>query len=81
MSTPASEISPVMFGRLIQSVDTLTNTVSEFRKDMHAYNTRLMELETKWRLGKLGISMLIVMGVFAVFGAREAVQYLFKLVI
>ena len=47
-----ADIDPVQFGRLLASVDQLTETLGETQEAMQALNARIVELESRYRVGK-----------------------------
>ena len=63
-------IDPVQFGRLLASVDNLTETLGETQEAMQALNTRIVELESRYTFGKAALTGLIIGAGFAVKGFK-----------
>ena len=74
----ADEIDPVQFGRLLASVDQLTETLGETQEAMQALNARIVELESRYAFGKAALTGLIIGAGFAVKGLWETLTGLIK---
>ena len=72
-----ADIDPVQFGRLLASVDQLTETLGETQEAMQALNARIVELESRYRVGK-GVIFGIVLG--AGFAAKGVIDTLKALI-
>ena len=73
-----ADIDPVQFGRLLASVDQLTETLGETQEAMQALNSRIFELESRYAFGKAALTGLIIGAGFAVKGAWETLTGLLK---
>lgn len=71
-------IDPVQFGRLLASVDNLTETLGETQEAMQALNARIAELESRYAFGKAALTGLIIGAGFAVKGLWETLTGLIK---
>lgn len=71
-------IDPVQFGRLLASVDNLTETLGETQEAMQALNARIVELESRYAFGKAALTGLIIGAGFAVKGLWETLTGLIK---
>jgi len=72
------DIDPVQFGRLLASVDNLTETLGETQEAMQALNVRIVELESRYAFGKAALTGLIIGAGFAVKGLWETLTGLLK---
>ena len=73
-----TDIDPVQFGRLLASVDNLTETLGETQEAMQALSARIVELESRYAFGKAALTGLIIGAGFAVKGAWETLTGLLK---
>ena len=73
-----TDIDPVQFGRLLASVDNLTETLGETHEAMQALNARIVELESRYTFGKAALTGLIIGAGFAVKGLWETLTGLIK---
>lgn len=69
-----SDIDPVQFGRLLASVEQLTETLGETQESIDALNARILELESRYAFGKAALTGLIIGAGFAVKGAWETLH-------
>lgn len=75
-----STIDPVQFGRLIEAMDNLSRELKETKQSNEALTARVEELESRWDSGKKGLAVVILVLGFALFGVKETLQSVFKLV-
>ena len=54
-----TEIDPVQFGRLIQSVETLSEQLERTSTNVVALNSRIAELENRYRIGKSALAGIV----------------------
>ncbi len=73
-----ADIDPVQFGRLLASVDNLTETLGETHEAMQSLNARIVELESRYAFGKAALTGLIIGAGFAVKGLLETLMGLIK---
>lgn len=73
-----TDIDPVQFGRLLASVDNLTETLGETHEAMQALNARIIKLESRYAFGKAALTGLIIGAGFAVKGLWETLMGLIK---
>lgn len=71
-----ADIDPVQFGRLLASVDQLTETLGETQEAMQALNARIVELESRYAFGKAALTGLIIGAGFAAKGVVDTLKAL-----
>lgn len=74
----AGDIDPVLFGRLLASVETLQKTIEVATEQNEALAGRVAELESKLDSGRRGLTVIALVAGFAIFGVKETLQALFK---
>lgn len=73
-----SEIDPVMFGRLIQSVENLTTQLSDASKDIAKLQNELANIDKRFSLGRgVVIGALLAAGGIGA-GLSKIIESLFK---
>lgn len=73
-----ADIDPVQFGRLLASVDQLTETLGETQEAMQLLNARIGELESRYAFGKAELTGLIIGAGLAVKGLWETLTGMIK---
>lgn len=66
-----SEISGVEFGKLIATIEHLTEKLDETTAHVAALNSRMSELEGRWKLGKAGLAGIALGLGFAIWGVKD----------
>ncbi len=81
----ADEIDPVQFGRLLESQQQLvasnmllSHKLDQTGETMKALDARIVELESRYRVGKAALTGLIIGAGFAVKGLWETLMGLLK---
>ncbi len=76
-----STIDPVQFGQLIAEMQHLSKELKETREANNELAKRVSELESRWDTGKKGLAVVVLVVGFALFGVKETMQSVMRLVL
>jgi hypothetical protein len=76
-----STIDPVQFGQLIATMQHLTEKLEQTSRSNEALAARVAELESRWDTGKKGLAVVVLVVGFALFGVKETMQSVMRLVL
>ena len=72
----SGQIDPVEFGKLLTEVKHLSHQLAEAQRTMDVLTDRLEAVEDKYRLGKAGITGLVIGLGFTIYGVKEGLAHL-----
>lgn len=76
-----STIDPVQFGQLIATMQHLSEKLEQTSKTNEALTLRVEQLESRWDTGTKGLAVVVLVVGFALFGVKETMQSVLKLVL
>ena len=73
-----TDISPVEFGKMIATMESLRSELAHNRKVTAELAERMEFLESRYALGKWGLGGVVLLVGFALFGVKETLQTLWR---
>lgn len=73
-----TDISPVEFGKMIATMESLRSELAHNRKVTAELTERMEFLESRYALGKWGLGGAVLLVGFALFGVKETLQTLWR---